>query len=235
MSSSSGMAEAADRPEASGPGDLADAGQAAGHAGEFATLREQVVEAEAHVTWEDPAAPAEPPAAERAVASARFAAVSCSVTEVSVSAAGPGGPDGTAARESAPGGGTAPAAGDGEGRRHPPAGPRPRDQAASRAHVLRARRRMLTMLVTLAIAVAGSTFVGLTAWWVLIPQAGLLGVYLLVLREAAHADAEIARGRAEAHARAVPSGARARPPGPRGGPAADREDHRYLGASHPGR
>jgi hypothetical protein len=62
---------------------------------------------------------------------------------------------------------------------------------------------MLTMLVTLAIATAAATFVGLTAWWAVIPPAGLLGAYLLLLREATRSDAEIARGRAEAHARAV--------------------------------
>jgi hypothetical protein len=62
---------------------------------------------------------------------------------------------------------------------------------------------MLTMLVTLAIATAAATFVGLIAWWAVIPPTGLLVAYLLVLRGATRADVAIARGRAEAHARAV--------------------------------
>jgi hypothetical protein len=205
---SPGQEEAADRPEAagcqeaSGPEGVADAGAPTGVTPEFATLREQVIESEAHVAWEDHAAPADPSASEGSVASARFAAVSYSVTEVSVSVTGPGGPDGAAAHdEPAPQADTATAAG-GDPRRpaSPPGRPRPRDAAAGHAHVLRARRRMLTMLVTLAIATAGSTFVGLTAWWVVIPAAALLGGYLLLLREAAHADGEIARRRAEARA-----------------------------------
>jgi hypothetical protein len=200
--------EAAGRQEASGPGEVADAGEPAGVPPEFATLREQVVEAEAHVAWEDHAAPADPSASEGSVASARFAAVSYSVTEVSVSVTGPGGPDGAAVHdEPAPQADTATAAGDDPARPPgPPGAPgrsRPRDAAAGHAHVLRARRRMLTMLVTLAIATAGATFVGLTAWWVVIPPAALLGGYLLLLREAAHADGEIARRRAEGRARAM--------------------------------
>jgi hypothetical protein len=198
---SSSLEGAADSPEAYGSDELADVGELADHAGESATLREQVVEAEAQGGSEDHAVPADPAAAEEeSVTSARFTSVSYSVTEVSVSAAGPGGHEGVTAQDSAPDAGTAPTGGND---RRPPSRSRPRDPAAGHARVLRARRRMLTMLVTLAIAVAGSTVVGLTAWWAVIPPAGLLGVYLLILREAAHADAEIARRRAEAHARAV--------------------------------
>ena len=192
--------EAADRPEASGPGQPADAGESAAGVRGFATLREQVVEAEAHVAWEGPATLADPVASDGPVASARFAAVSYSVTEVSVSATGLGGPDGAAAHdEPAPYAGTA--SGDGDGRWPSPGRSRPRGPAAGRAHVMQVRRRMLTMLVTLAIATVGSAFIGLTAWWVVVPSAVMLGVYLLLLREAAHADAENARSRAEAHAR----------------------------------
>jgi len=78
-----------------------------------------------------------------------------------------------------------------------------RRPAAGRAHVLRARRRMLTILVTLAVAVAAATLVGLIRWWAVIPPAGLLGLYLLLLHEAASSDAENDRRRAEAHARAA--------------------------------
>jgi hypothetical protein len=198
-----GPDEAADRPEADAylSDEVADACEPAGHVGESAALREQVVEAEAHGAPEDHAAPAGPAAAEESVASAQFTSVSYSVTEVSVSAASLSGHDDPPVPESGPDAGAAPTAGD--DRRRPPGRPGRRDPAAGRARVLRARRRMLTMLVTLAIAVAGSTIVGLTAWWAVIPPAGLLGVYLLLLREVARADAEIARGRAEAHARAV--------------------------------
>jgi hypothetical protein len=211
-----GPEEAADRPESRSSEESADAGEPVADALEFATLSEQVIEAEARVAWEDTAVPADPAASNDTVASTRFAAVSYSVTEVSVSAAGPGRPDSTAVHDGS--GATTPAdaasaageAGEAEdGRPRPPSRPGPsgrsrlRDPAASRAHVLRARRRMLTMLVALAIATAAATFVGFTAWWAVIPPAGLLVAYLLVLRVATRADAEIARGRAEAHARAL--------------------------------
>jgi membrane protein implicated in regulation of membrane protease activity len=80
---------------------------------------------------------------------------------------------------------------------------RARGPAARRAHVLRARRRMLTILVTLAVAVAAATLVGLTGWWVVTLPAGLLGLCLLLLRVAARSDAENDRRSAEAQARAA--------------------------------
>jgi len=80
---------------------------------------------------------------------------------------------------------------------------RPRGPAPRHTHVLRARRRLLTILVTLAVAVAAATLVGLIRWWAVIPPAGLLGLYLLLLHEAASSDAENDRRRAEAHARAA--------------------------------
>src|SRR5258708_2112316 len=73
--------------------------------------------------------------------------------------------------------------------------------SAGRARVLQARRRMLTMLVALAVAAMACVVTSLTHWWTAIPPVGVLGMYLLVLREAACADAE-AGMRAEAHARA---------------------------------
>jgi hypothetical protein len=52
---------------------------------------------------------------------------------------------------------------------------------------------MLTMLVLLT-AVAGALFVlRLAAWWVVIPPTVMLLGYLMLLREAARADAELAR------------------------------------------
>jgi hypothetical protein len=66
----------------------------------------------------------------------------------------------------------------------------------SRSRALQARRRLLTMLVLLAIVAAACTALKLTSWWACVPPAGMLGMYLLVLREAAVADAEQARRRA---------------------------------------
>jgi hypothetical protein len=63
----------------------------------------------------------------------------------------------------------------------------------ARSHILQARRRLLTMLVTLMVASLTCTVTGLSPWWVLVPTGGMLGMYLLLLREAAHADAERAR------------------------------------------
>jgi hypothetical protein len=82
-------------------------------------------------------------------------------------------------------------------------GPPPRTTApvGDRARVLQARRRMLTMLVALAVAAVGCVMTGLTRWWTAVPPVGMLLVYLLLLREAARADAE-ASSRAEAYARA---------------------------------
>jgi hypothetical protein len=79
--------------------------------------------------------------------------------------------------------------------------PRPMAPAGGRARVLQARRRMLTMLVALAVAAVGCVMTGLTRWWTAVPPVGMLFVYLLLLREAARADAEASR-RAEAYARA---------------------------------
>lgn len=76
----------------------------------------------------------------------------------------------------------------------PPAGPgRP---SLSRAKVVQARRRLLTTLVLLAVAAASCTALKLTSGWVCVPPAVMLGMYLLLLREAALADAERARWRA---------------------------------------
>ncbi len=52
------------------------------------------------------------------------------------------------------------------------------------------------MLVLLSAVAAACTVLKLTSWWVCIPPAGMLGSYLLLLREAALADAEQARRRA---------------------------------------
>jgi hypothetical protein len=79
----------------------------------------------------------------------------------------------------------------------------PRQAAAYRAapplprsRVLQARRRLLTMLVTLTAAAAACALLGLTPWWVCVPPAVMLGMYFLLLRETAVADAERAGQRA---------------------------------------
>jgi hypothetical protein len=66
----------------------------------------------------------------------------------------------------------------------------------TRSKVLQARRRLLTMLVTLTVVAAVCTYLKLTSWWACVPPTGMLGMYLLLLREAALADAEHARWRA---------------------------------------
>ncbi len=68
--------------------------------------------------------------------------------------------------------------------------------SAPRSRVLRARRRLLTLLVLLCAGAATCTALKLTSWWACAPPAGMLGMYLLLLREAALADAELARWRA---------------------------------------
>jgi hypothetical protein len=81
-----------------------------------------------------------------------------------------------------------------------PSPSRPARPPLGRAKILQARRRLLTTLVVLAIAAASCTALKLTSAWVCVPPAGMLGLYLLLLRETALADAEQARWQA-AHAR----------------------------------
>jgi hypothetical protein len=83
-----------------------------------------------------------------------------------------------------------------------PADSWPARRPVSSAHVIQARRRMLTMLVTVAIGAAACTAAHLTRWWVCIPVAGMLVFYLMLLRAAAIAGAEKGRLRAEALQRA---------------------------------
>ena len=78
----------------------------------------------------------------------------------------------------------------------------------SRRRMLVARRRLLGMMFILELAAIGLAVVGLAAMWVVIPPSVMLVGYLLLLREAAHADSErtrreweMARARARAHAR----------------------------------
>jgi hypothetical protein len=71
--------------------------------------------------------------------------------------------------------------------------------AVTRAAALRARRRSLTLLITLLLVTAGLASRGTVPGWVIVPPVGVLGLFLLVLREAAKCDAELAERRAAAH------------------------------------
>ena len=77
----------------------------------------------------------------------------------------------------------------------------PRDQEQKK--VLAARRRLLGMLLVLAIGSGALAFTGMAAWWVIVPPTVMLLGYMGMLREAAKADAErrgLARTRAAAAA-----------------------------------
>ena len=63
----------------------------------------------------------------------------------------------------------------------------------ARRRMLAARRRLLLMLAGLEIAAVTLAVIGLAAVWVVIPPSVMLIGYLLLLREAAQADAERAR------------------------------------------
>jgi hypothetical protein len=79
--------------------------------------------------------------------------------------------------------------------------PQPRFVAGSpltRAHVLQARRRLLSTLLALAAIAVTFTVIGLARWWVCVPPTIMLGCYLPLLRQAALADAENHRRRQEA-------------------------------------
>lgn len=73
----------------------------------------------------------------------------------------------------------------------------------SRRRMLAARRRLLLMLIGLEVAAIALAVVGLAAVWVVVPPSIMLFGYLLLLREAAQADAERAQHEAEAAARAA--------------------------------
>jgi hypothetical protein len=89
-----------------------------------------------------------------------------------------------------------------------PAGPRDREHKK----VLSARRRLLGMLLVLAIAADALAYTKMAAWWVVVPPTIMLLSYLTLLYEAGRADAErreLARARATAAA-----AKRAAPPAP---------------------
>ena len=98
---------------------------------------------------------------------------------------------------------------------HPQAAPAapapPLSAEEARRRILTGRRRLLGMLILLEIAAIALAVVGLAALWVIIPPTIMLTGYLLLLREAGHADAERAQRDAQAAAHARERAARARP------------------------
>lgn len=86
-------------------------------------------------------------------------------------------------------------------------GPAPRRPAPgpshSREQMMRARRRMLTILASLVFITAAFVVTGLVRWWICVPPVVVLVLYVLLLREIAMADAELARKRAAWEARAA--------------------------------
>jgi hypothetical protein len=94
----------------------------------------------------------------------------------------------------------------------------PRD--AERARVIGARRRLLGMLVALAIGAGVLAGLKLAAWWVVLPPSVMLIGYLGLLREASRADAERRWAAAEA---ARPAAAPAPVTAPAPVPAPDAE------------
>ena len=64
------------------------------------------------------------------------------------------------------------------------------------SRILQARRRLLTTLVALMITALAGTAAKLAPSWILVAPASMLGLYLLLLREAAVADAEREQWRA---------------------------------------
>ena len=67
---------------------------------------------------------------------------------------------------------------------------RPLTPEESRQRMLTARRRLLGMLLALEAAAIALAMLGLAALWVVIPPSVMLAGYMLLLREAAHADTD---------------------------------------------
>jgi hypothetical protein len=86
--------------------------------------------------------------------------------------------------------------------RNPPALPR--------SHMMQARRRLLTVLMVLTAVAGACAGIKVAPFWVCVPPATVLCVYVLLLREASRADAEQARRYAAVQARDARSRAAAR-------------------------
>ena len=80
-------------------------------------------------------------------------------------------------------------------------GPPAYEPSQSRVQMMRARRRMLAILTGLVVITAGFFVTGYVQWWICLPPVAMLLLYVLLLREIAMADAELARKRAAWEAR----------------------------------
>jgi hypothetical protein len=198
----------------SGQAEVADTGEPAdgdpyAEAPDFATLSEQGAAPHGDpVAWEDPPVPdwADRPAeATYSVAATYSAEVTYSAETTTDEAA----QDTYYDYEAPPHAGHVPHPGhvshgapaDGWRQPHVPMpSPGPPGPPGPSPHIVQARRRTLTMVLLITVAVMGSAFIGLTPWWTAIPPFLMLGAYLLLLREAARADAEHAHRWAEAEA-----------------------------------
>lgn len=122
--------------------------------------------------------------------------------------------------------------------------PSPLTPEQSRQRMLTARRRLLITLLVLEIAACAFVLLSMAAVWVAIPPSVMLFGYLMLLREAARADAEHARreedaayartrarARARAKARAQTAQRAAVPPRTAAPPAAPRPDE-YQDLGH---
>src|SRR5260370_38091839 len=67
--------------------------------------------------------------------------------------------------------------------------------------MMRARRRMLTILTALVVITGGFVLTGLVQWWICVPPVAMVVLYVLLLREIAMSDAELARKRTAWEAR----------------------------------
>ena len=76
-----------------------------------------------------------------------------------------------------------------------PRGPRAPRPSQSREQMMRARRRMFTILAGLTILTFLFVLSGLVQWWICVPPLAMLVLYVMLLREIATADAELARKR----------------------------------------
>jgi hypothetical protein len=96
-------------------------------------------------------------------------------------------------------------------------------ERSERRRVMAARRRLFGILTALAVSAAAIATAGLATWWVVAPPAGMLAGYVLLLREAARADAELTAARASAATAdgAGRAGHRARPVAGSVAPAVD--------------
>jgi hypothetical protein len=75
----------------------------------------------------------------------------------------------------------------------PEAAPSPGRGVSRRAEVVKARRRLLTTLMTLTVIAVALAVTRIDAYWIIIPPTALLAGYLPLLRKFARFDAERAR------------------------------------------